>query len=205
LPKNFAYHPIGYIFEELDLPNAVHREINSMEENYSFLPFLIDEEIFLVKEPGSLEVDTTAAKKGPNQNLTEQERVVDLIYQGKNLKHMVALVDHPEVDYMNTQQELLLRNILSAMNLNLNDIALINLAHINRGIGIADLEKADCRKLIGFGIGSEKLMIGKKIDANQLVEINGIQFLLSYPLDDLQNDKQKKMTLWRNLKVMFNL
>jgi DNA polymerase III psi subunit len=181
-----------------------------MTENYFFLPQLINEGIYLVKEPNVLEAGTSEKVKKKEESTTSEmplvkEPVAKLPYQGRNKKKIVVLVCHPDVEYSTTSQELLLRNILTAMNLSMNDIALINVAHAGKILEIDDVGKIGCEKLIAFGVGSDKLSQEEKLEFNQIMQLYNMQILMSYSLDDLQHDKEKKMMLWRNLKVMFNL
>jgi DNA polymerase III psi subunit len=171
-----------------------------MNKNYSFLPLLIEEKIYPIDEPTGFFVE---------QKIEEEEKPVptppkEISYQGKNNKQVVILVDQPEAEYTTVEQDLLLRNILTAMQLNLQDIALVNAAH-NDTIDMESLKKVGCSKLIGFGINAARLAIGAKFETNTIIENKGISFLFSYSLNELQHDKEKKMTLWRSLKALFNL
>jgi DNA polymerase III psi subunit len=172
-------------------------------QNYSFLPLLIDEKIYLVNETSRMEVGKPIGATGKGHQGQTISR--DLVFQGKNQKQVVIIVDHPEVEYTTIEQDLLLRNILGAMNLNYNDIALVNLAQEGNKIPMDALKLIGCKKLIGFGVNPDKLELGKRLAMNQLMEIDAIVILLSYSLNELQSNKQKKMELWRNIKTMFDL
>lgn len=169
-----------------------------MTKNYSFLPLLLDEEVFLLKE-------VALSQPVYEEPANVEDAVPDLVFQGKNRKSVVILVDQPETEFVEPGQDLLLRNILTALNLDFNDVALVNLAHCRPKPGTEHLKKIGCQKLIGFGIGREGVTGLNIPGMNLLAAQSDIQYLFTHSLDELNQDKNKKMALWKNLKPMFNL
>ncbi len=168
-----------------------------MTKNYSFLPLLINEGIYLINDSNlsATVLQVTEPALTPNRELS---------IMGKNNKHVIILVNHPESPFTTTSQELLLRNILTAMNMTINDIALINLAHLELPVTVEELKRVGCSFLIGFDIPPHSI---KDVDLikNQIKEETSIKFLATFSLNELEVDKSMKMLLWKNLKMMFNL
>ncbi|WP_460638715.1 hypothetical protein [Larkinella harenae] len=96
-----------------------------------------------------------------------------------------------------------LENILKAINLDLNDIDMLNLA----GSGLVDfhavLENKTLHHFISFGVPFKTIHLNIQMDRYQPIRIFGITFLLTDPLSAIEADQKLKRKLWGVLKQVF--
>ncbi len=96
-----------------------------------------------------------------------------------------------------------LENILKAIQLNLSDIDMLNLA----GSGLVDfhavLENKTLHHFISFGVPFKTIHLNIQMDRNQPIRIFGITFLLADPLSAIEADSKLKRKLWEVLKKVF--
>jgi len=168
-----------------------------MKKDYSFLPYFIDEDIYLVKdglpgEPRHESQQTWATSPEPR-----------LEFKGENRKHVVIAIDYAGEGYISPAQEALLHNILAAVNLTPEDIALVNLKKWGAPLNEAALKKIGCERLIGFGVDPKAIEGTHEKASHAIIVLNSSQYLFTYSLDELNEDREKKMVLWRHLKAMF--
>lgn len=171
-----------------------------MTKDYSFLPLLIDEEIFLLED----RLITDAPTRHP-KTVQVIASEIELVFKGENRKRVVIVVDQPGIDFISPGQEALLKNILTAINLNSNDIALVNLQKCLAPPTEYQLNKVGCDRLIGFGVGLNAIEGAPGRELNAVISLKNTQYLFTHSLDELNEDRLKKMSLWKNLKTMFNL
>ncbi|RRB00810.1 hypothetical protein [Larkinella rosea] len=96
-----------------------------------------------------------------------------------------------------------LENILKAIQLNLNDIDILNLA----GSGLVDfhavLENKVLHHFISFGVPFKTIHLNLQMDRYDPIRIFGITFLLADPLSAIEADSKLKRKLWEVLKKVF--
>lgn len=125
-------------------------------------------------------------------------------YLGKNQKNILVIVQQSSVPFLPDEELSFLTNILSACNLSLADIAILN----SNGLPVERLEnaiEADAKTVILFGI--DPLSIGLPINFPffQLQQFNKRMYLYSPPLSEIEKDKPLKMKLWNALKNLFGI
>ncbi|MFD1141346.1 hypothetical protein ACFQ4C_09510 [Larkinella insperata] len=96
-----------------------------------------------------------------------------------------------------------LENILKAINLNLDEVDMLNLA----GSGLVDfhavLENKTLHHFISFGVPFKTIHLNIQMDRYQPIRIFGITFLLADPLSAIEADQKLKRKLWAVLKQVF--
>ena len=96
-----------------------------------------------------------------------------------------------------------LENILKAIQLNLSDIDMLNLA----GSGLVDfhavLENKTLHHFISFGVPFKTIHLNIQMDRYEPIRIFGITFLLADPLSAIESDSKLKRKLWEVLKKVF--
>lgn len=107
------------------------------------------------------------------------------------------------VNQLNQTDSELLGKILGAVKLDLQSVDVIELDKI----GDVDLSQIFTQKsvnqLITFGINLLKVNLEVKLAPYQILENQGVKFIYSDSLTDIQNDVPKKKALWGSLKEMF--
>ena len=116
----------------------------------------------------------------------------------------MVIVQQSSVPFLPDEELSFLTNILSACNLSLADIAILN----SNGLPVERLEnaiEADAKTVILFGI--DPLSIGLPINFPffQLQQFNKRMYLYSPPLSEIEKDKPLKMKLWNALKNLFGI
>ncbi len=169
-------------------------------KDYAFLPFLLNESIYVVPDnkPASKVEELISQEK-------EQEATGRLTWQGNNRQQVVVLINYPGNQYLDEKQRGLLGKILSAVNLDFDDIALINLAHYHEKHSLGKLTEPGAQYLIAFGVSQNDIAAERNLIKNEIFSRNRIQMLFTASLEDLEKDRNKKVTLWNNLKRMFGV
>ena len=116
-------------------------------------------------------------------------------------RHQVLiLVDNPSAEDLS-----LLENILKAVNLSLDSVELLDLAKV-AGLRYKELLNDQyLHHLLSFGVPLKKVGLQIFLMPYQARQVEGVQFLLVDPLQDIQADKDKKKALWRVLKQLFTI
>ncbi len=170
-----------------------------MENEKSFLPYFITEDIYVVSERGAeiiapIEEATVVAESTP-------EYIAPSIkYKGENRKGILILVENNEGEYLNSEDEIFLSKILQAVGIQLYDIALVN---VNTVESINQLLEIKHTTVIAFT--TKYAEINEKI-SNELYQIQTqekVQILLAHPLHEISQEKEKKIKLWKQLQVLF--
>lgn len=174
-----------------------------MEEKSSmnFLPLFINEPIYVVDEPAPFFTETVPQQKEPVEPIVEKIPIM-----GDNHKHILVLVAEDQVEFISQPDQILLHNILKAMHLSPQDIALVNLRNIPFDSTLFPklLESIPFRTLLSFGALVADWSVCnffskytvKTDDANR-------KLLLADRLSELANDPQKKKRLWLCLQQLF--
>ena len=121
---------------------------------------------------------------------------------GKNKKQFVWVVNEPDYPFLNDADFQFLSEVISACKMNIDDIALVNLAQNNPDFGDL-LEQLQPKFLIvSF---SEQNWIAVKAEAYTLQSEQNYQLYITEKLQIIRTDKVKKSKLWLALKQMLGL
>lgn len=97
----------------------------------------------------------------------------------------------------------LLGKILGAVKLDLQSVDIIELDK-NQAVNLSQIFiQKSVNQLITFGIDLSKVNLDIKLMPYQILEKQGIKFIYSDSLSNIQNDIPKKKALWGSLKEMF--
>ena len=117
-------------------------------------------------------------------------------------KHVLVL--YTGKGELSPEESSLLIKILQAVNVAIQDAALVNSASLKDGITYNDLIKQyDYSKLISFG--SDTNALGLSLTKNTINTIEARKYLLTDPFPELLKDVAKKRVLWDKLKELFAL
>ncbi len=138
------------------------------------------------------------------QSVTYTKKKEPLIL-GKNKKRITIIVNDDEALYLPDEQLNFLLEILSACNLTLEDVALINIKKdetLSYKIITNDLK---AEKIFLFGIEPSKIELPVQFPNYQAQKFNNQLYLSAPLLTKLQNDKAEKTKLWLCLKQIFSI
>ena len=107
------------------------------------------------------------------------------------------------VKSLNPVDSELLGKILGAVKLDLLSVDIIELVK-NQDIDLSQIfVQKSVNQVITFGINLSELKLNVSLTPYQILEKEGIKFIYSDSLSDIQNDIPKKKALWGSLKGMF--
>ena len=107
------------------------------------------------------------------------------------------------VTSLNPTDSELLGKILGAVKLDLQSVDTIELDK-NQAVNLSQIFiQKSVNQLITFGIDLSKVNLDIKLTSYQILEKQGIKFIYSDSLSNIQNDIPKKKALWGSLKEMF--
>jgi len=168
------------------------------------LKLFFEEDIYIINEESAKSSTTIEIKNElplalPNPSILKEptEEFISLNYKGGNTKGIAIIISDDSNDYLNNTDETLLLNILKALGLSLDDVAIIN-QHIS---GITWQKELEYSKAIVFGILPSTYAI---VSQNYIIKTNGEEkWLFSDSLFTLGNDKVLKGKLWTSLQELF--
>jgi len=178
-----------------------------MQDN-SYLPNLINEDIYVIKENSSAPEVRAVAKEVidietvPENSVEEPATVYvqPLPTEGNNLKHCLVFVESTET-ILDKDSKTFLENILKSVKRSLEDILIVNVKEANEEQIQAILAEQNHRQLLVFG--SEKMTSLKDIDNYSVYSENHKSFLKADGLDTISKAVEKKKALWAALQEIF--
>jgi DNA polymerase III psi subunit len=159
-----------------------------MQEDNSFLPLFLQEEIYVINEgqPNFQEQKEAApTQAAPEVSMPE--------YFGQNRSQVLIVADSFEEAEKN-----FLSKILQAVKLSFEDVAVVESAKLAE---FSQLKSIESRVLISFGVQQEKFL--HNFPAYSIQKKAGKQIMLADSLSVLVNDTKKKALLWANLQKVF--
>lgn len=124
-----------------------------------------------------------------------------LISKGLNKKNVLVIVSHSIDDLTSTDNALVL-NILKALKLNLDDVALVEFN--NQPIKYL-WRVFKTEKCLIFGLNPKQLNLHINSPVYKILQISSKEVLFSHSAQMLNNHKKNKELLWRTLQRMFTL
>lgn len=107
------------------------------------------------------------------------------------------------VNSLNSVDIELLGKILGAVKLDLSSVDIIELVE-SQDIDLSQIfVQNSVKQVITFGVNLSELSLNVSLNPYQILEKEGIKFIYSDSLSDIQNDIPKKKALWGSLKGMF--
>lgn len=143
-----------------------------------------------------------AKQAAPAVSVTTAQPKPSINIKGKNKKGILWIVQEPGQAFLNDADFEFLSQILTACKMNMDDIALVNLAHTPHAIN--EITDALNPSVVLF-CGIEYQSLPFKLDEYIIYPHAKKQYFLSDSLQDLRNDKAKKTKLWLALKAIFSL
>jgi hypothetical protein len=153
----------------------------------------------------SLVISDKTEKKAKSTVYNSQKDILEapeIPYKGKNKKGMLWVIQEPGHVYLSDDDFMFLSQILTACNMNMNDIALTNLAQHNFSIQqIVTSLNPNVVLLCGVNTGQ----LGFQLEDYKIISQQNHQYFLADTLSEIRNDKVKKSKLWLALKTLYSL
>jgi hypothetical protein len=153
----------------------------------------------------SLVITEKSGKKGKISDPEPKKLIKELPeipFKGKNKKGMLWVINEPDQAYLNDDDFDFLSQILTACKMNMNDIALTNIAHHNSSIQqIAS--SLNPKVIIMCGVNTSQLPF--QFEEYKIIPHTNHQYFLTDPLSEIRIDKVKKSKLWLAMKTLYSL
>ena len=151
--------------------------------NSNELHVILDEPIYVLDKSPTIDLSEDVS--------SEPEMEAILQYKGGFSSKVVVLVNQAEADFTTEAEEAFLLKVIEAVNMGLEDIAIINLTNSSEWAN--ELQPG---KILGFGISTD-------VEPYEVhVTEKNTQFY-GYHLSKIMEDVQLKRKLWEGLKIMF--
>lgn len=123
---------------------------------------------------------------------------------GKNKKNILFLVNDPGNKFLPDNQMDMLSNLISACNLSMDDIALVN--YQKNSANYKELTKYfSPQKILIFGVSTAMLELPFTIPFFQIQLYNSQSYIIAPPLKNFIEHTELKKELWTCLKKLFLL
>lgn len=139
------------------------------------------------------------------QIIEESLNTGEIAFLGGNSRLVLVLVNETDTVHIQDENLAFLLGILKACQLNMQDIALVNL-HGKNGIDYHQLIKQfKPDRIIGFGIHPSDILLPIDFPNYQLQSYQNQVFLFSPALPAIAENQDEKKALWGALKKMFSI
>lgn len=140
-------------------------------------------------------------------NIEENDKSLSnskISFLGNNNRNVLIFVNDPKNKYLPPEDLDFLTNILSACNLSLADVAIVNIAPINDMLNMDMINDSfNPGVVLFFGVEPRDIQYPLAFPLYKLQQYNNQSYLCGNSLTEISNDVQQKKALWGNLKSIF--
>ena len=158
-----------------------------MENNSSYLKFLINEDIYNIQEDVSSDMDTNESPEPDKPHFSNETYI---------------LIDIKEKDFTDESSNILLEKILNAIGLTSDLVKFIYPSDVSI---IQNSEFENCTFISFYDLIPDFLPDNEVSEKYHLYSMDSNSWLLSDSLETLNSSRDKKILLWNNLKILFKL
>ncbi|MCW3119547.1 MAG: hypothetical protein JWM28_3629 [Chitinophagaceae bacterium] len=136
---------------------------------------------------------------------SEKKSAGSLHFLGENKKNILVLVSYNLVNYLPDEELAFLTNMLSACQLGIADVAILN---VDKAPALSYMEitgKLNSRIILLFGIAPSSLDLPIDFPHFQVQSFNNTTILYTPLIEDIKNNKIFKSKLWVCLRKIFNV
>lgn len=179
--------------------------LNNIDLNPALLASLYPNSLVLPEKNINPENHTTSQKAVSHNNPETKSADTCWKWLGNNEKNILIVVNYTDAVYLPDEELNLLKNILGACKLSLEDVAIVNLNNQNT-TGWKELTGYLKSKIVFlFDVEPAGWGLPLSFPAYQLQPFNGCTYLYAPSLHLIATDKVEKSKLWVCLKRLFNL
>lgn len=168
----------------------------------SALSLFLTEPIYLVKEETHGEPAKTL-EKSPDEAVEKHTSPEPLVYEGKYLKKILLLYKGAAPQLPDAQRTFL-GKILEAVKLDFEDVALVNTSFLHPE-QFSLLKEMKAKVWLSFGVAHETLPIKENTPQYKIIKTENTSLLLANALEEIEAHRDKKVLLWNNLKLLFDI
>ena len=197
-----------------------------MSEEYSFLTYLINEDIYYIKTapeeitspqhkltkedsanmaggdtPPAVENKKVEEKNIEEDNVEKREGGEKVDFTGENLKEILILVNEQQ-QVLGTEDMAFLQKVLASVGIGMNDVALVNICAITPG-QMNNIALIPHRFRFCFMERIPDVLNGPDMVKYNSIMIQEKKVLWCDPLGAISMNKEMKVKLWQQLKIMF--
>ena len=128
-----------------------------------------------------------------------------IAFLGGNEKHVIFLVKNDECKFLNDSELNFLSSLLSACNITMADIAVINFSNSSKPDHNVISSQFKGSKVLCFGVSAGEIDLPFNIPYFQVQPFKEAQYIFSPSLEAIKADTEVKKQLWGGLQRLFNL
>jgi hypothetical protein len=140
-------------------------------------------------------------EKSSLKTANESSDLPSFSYMGENNKYILILINEQKQEIISQEDLGTLTSILTARQLEIRDVAIVNLdKHPAKDFNQLKQFFA-CKKLILFGINPMEIGLNE-INSNEPELVKDTKILATFTFDEMRNDNSKKRLFWNAMKQL---
>ncbi len=168
-------------------------------DNAAALPFLFTEDLYFIDSGATAGLENPPPEKKPQPDEPPIADSIPFKFLGGNGKNFLILIDDKIHTLMNPAHQEMLLKVMTAKNMELADLAVVNIARYHSA-DLNDLKSAlNCSSLVLFGVVPAQLGL-VPFDLNKPHQTSGVKMLATYSLEEMRNNADKKREFWNVMK-----
>ncbi|HEV7331610.1 MAG TPA: hypothetical protein VGN63_11270 [Flavisolibacter sp.] len=130
---------------------------------------------------------------------------VPVSFLGKNGKNILIVVNKPDVPYLPDADLSFLTKVLTACQLSLMDVAIVNGNKLSLQDAPAVLEQTAARFVILFDVAPATFGLPAQTPMYGVQLVENLPYVVAPALSQIESSKEAKSQLWTALKQMFGI
>ncbi|RYZ27735.1 MAG: hypothetical protein EOO10_11820 [Chitinophagaceae bacterium] len=130
---------------------------------------------------------------------------VDVAFLGKNEKNILIVVNKDDAPFLPDNELSFLTNVLSACQLGLADVAIVNWNKLKEK-NVEDIfEQLQSREVLLFNIDPSMFGLPEEVQSYSVNKMGSHQVVVAPSLSEIEKNKEAKKQLWLALKQLFGI
>ena len=129
----------------------------------------------------------------------------DVPFLGKNEKNILIVVNKADTAYLPDEELSFLTSVLSACQLGLVDVAIVNQNKIDAGEGKSLLKQLRSKHVILFDVKPSMFELNANTQLYAVSNDGQHQYVVAPSLSEIEKAKEAKKQLWSALKQLFGI
>lgn len=141
--------------------------------------------------------------------LSEKIFISGTIQEKKQIPHLgdsflgwVFIIKNEDIDYIEGEKSIFLKNILKALNLSVENVLLASEQFIIYNHLFVLQKHIPLKNIILFGVHPQQVGINFDLDKNNLHQINDLKVVMTDAISTIEASQELKKKLWTNLQKM---